>query len=58
MVPGNSKSLWKAVTNSKNLNYESIPKEIYIGGISVDKNEMHETFADYFSSKITDLAVF
>ena len=38
------------------MNYESIPKEMYYGGISVDNNELHEVFADYFSSKITDLA--
>ena len=37
LVPGNSKSLWKAVASSKNVNYESIPKEMYYGGISVDK---------------------
>ena len=37
------------------MNYESIPKEMYYGGISVDINEQHEVFADYFSSKIIDL---
>ena len=41
LVPGNSKSLWKAVASSKNVNYESIPKEMYYGGISVDTNELH-----------------
>ena len=54
--PGNTSSLWKAVKTAKDLNSKDLPNKMYEGGIQIEKNELPDKFANYFSSKITELS--
>ena len=46
-------NIWKAVKVAKNLNEDSIPKNLSWGGIPVAENDIANSFASYFSQKVT-----
>ena len=55
IVPGNSRSLWKAVSIAKDINSNEIPKEMFIEGNRVCVDEVAESFATHFEDKISRL---
>ena len=50
---GNKGNIWKAVKIAKNLNVDSLPKNLSLGGIPVAENDIANSFAVYFSKKVT-----
>ena len=57
IVPGDSKSLWKAVNIARDKNSDEIPSKMFKNAVEVDENEIPESFAEYFASKISSLMV-
>ena len=49
IVPGNSKSLWKAIKIAKNMNICEIPKIMYKNGNLINKENIPSAFANYFN---------
>ena len=56
IIPGNGKSLWKAVSEANDLNDEEIPDRMFPNGIRVESEELEEAFAELFESKIKSLS--
>ena len=54
IIPGNSKSLWKAVNIAKDVNSNEIPSKMYRDWIEINEEERSESFADFFENKISD----
>ena len=50
---GNKGNIWKAVKIAKNLNVDSLPKNLSLGGIPVAENDIANSFALHFSKKVT-----
>ena len=46
-------NIWRAVGAAKDLNPDTIPSNLTVGGSSVEPSEAAEAFAKYFSQKIT-----
>ena len=53
IIPGNSKSIWKAVKIAKDINSSEIPSKMYKDNIEIDENAIPECFAEHFSRKIS-----
>ena len=53
IIPGNSRSLWKAVNVAKDQNSNEIPKSMFNEGISINEEELPECFAEYFENKVS-----
>ena len=49
---GNNVNLWKAVKVAKNLNMDSIPSNLTLGGVPIAEGRSAESFGSYFSKKI------
>ena len=49
---GNNGNIWKAVKFAKNLNVESLPKNLNLGGKPIAKNYITNCFANYFNLKV------
>ena len=52
ILPGNSKSLWDAVKIAKNINIPTIPENMYYENNLISKDQLPNTFADYFEKKV------
>ena len=52
IIPGNSKSLWKAVKIAKNTNADEIPNEMTVENAKVNFESLPDAFAEFFSTKI------
>ena len=50
---GSKVNLWKAVKVAKNLNSESIPTNLSLGGVPVPEGQVAESFGNYLSQKIS-----
>ena len=48
IIPGNSRSIWKAVNIAKDINSNEIPKEMFNEGIRISVDEIAESFAAHF----------
>ena len=55
IIPGNNKSLWKAVNVAKDLNHDQMPLRMCLNGVEISDHELPDCFADYFEAKINDL---
>ena len=55
IIPGNTKSIWKAVKAARDVNEPSIPSTMFCGGIEVEENSLPDRFACYFDEKINKL---
>ena len=49
---GSKVNLWKAVNVAKNLNCNSIPKNLTLGGVPIVEGGVAESFAKFFHEKI------
>ena len=56
IVPGNGKSLWKAVLEAKDVNEEELPNKMFENGVQIETNELEEAFAELFESKVKQLS--
>ena len=52
LVPGNSRSLWTAVSCAKNININEMPDIMYINGVLIEGKKLPVAFADCFANKI------
>ena len=52
IIPGNSKSLWRAVKIAKNVNVSEIPKLMFKNGQKINKENIPSTFASFFKEKV------
>ena len=52
ILPGNGKSLWKAVYYAKDMCSEYMPSIMLYNGIEIKEKNLAESFANYFESKI------
>ena len=55
IIPGNSKSLWRAINIAKDLNNEDIPVSMFERGILIPNEELADHFADHFERKIAGI---
>ena len=55
IIPGNSKSLWKAVKLAKDVNSNEISSKMYREGNEIVEDEVAENFAEFFENKISNL---
>jgi hypothetical protein len=55
IIPGNSKSLWNAVRQSKNLDIPKLPEKMTLGGETISNNELPDKFAKYFTDKVNNI---
>ena len=53
IVPGNGKSLWKAVSEAKE---EELPNKMFRDGIIIKPDDLEEAFAELFESKVKQLS--
>ena len=56
IVPGNSKSFWKAVNIAKDINNVDLPVSMFTDGIQLANEDLKNHFADYFENKILTLS--
>ena len=52
ILPGNSKSLWKAVNIAKDINCTQLPDKLYQNGIEIPTSILADTFAEFFDKKV------
>ena len=52
IIPGNSKTLWKAVKVAKNISTSDYPNEMYLGDELINKIDLPNKFADHFENKV------
>ena len=55
IIPGNSKSLWDAVRQSKNLDIPKLPSRMYNQNEEISIEDLPDKFADFFENKIIDI---
>ena len=55
LVPGNSKSLWKAVYNAKDMDSGELPTTMFHEGNEISDEDLPDVFADLFKSKIDNI---
>ena len=51
IVDGSSGSIWRAVGAAKDLNLDTIPAHLTVGGVNVDPHGVAGAFALHFSEK-------
>ena len=59
IIPGNSKSIWKAVSIAKDINSSEIPSKMFRGPNDrneINEDEVAECFASCFEAKISSLS--
>ena len=54
-MPGNSKSLWTAVKKAKNVNINSLPENLTLNSIKINNNDLPDTFAEFFTTKVKNI---
>ena len=54
--PGNSKTLWDSVKIVSDKEVNNIPEQMVLNNETIEKDEIPETFANYFQEKINNLA--
>ena len=54
-LPGNSKSLWKAVKIAKNVGYTPIPQNMTLNNVDVSGQNIAECFASFFDKKVGNI---
>ena len=47
IIPGNTKSLWKAVKVAKDINVEDIPSKMFKDDIKIENDQISDCFAEY-----------
>ena len=52
ILPGNSKSLWTAVNIAKNLPSPKLPINMSLNGLSINPNDLPDSFAVFFRNKV------
>ena len=52
-ISGNKNNIWKAVKMAKNLSQTSIPSYLTFGGLQVPVNQLADSFASHFQSKVS-----
>lgn len=52
ILPGNSRTLWKAVNIAKNLNSNELPAKMYESGIEISNDNLPDVFAKFFDNKV------
>ena len=52
IVPGNTKSLWKAVNMAKDTCKNNLPKTLYENGVEIDQDKVADVFGSFFDRKI------
>ena len=55
ILPGNSKTLWKAVKTAKNVGHTVIPNNMTLAGEPVTGLNIAERFAEFFDWKVNDI---
>ena len=55
IIPGNSRSLWNAVRQSKNLDIPKLPDKMYLGDELIDNDKIPDKFADFFAEKVDSI---
>jgi len=58
ILPGNSKSLWKAVNIAKNINCTQLPDKLYPNGTEIPTSILADTFAEIFDKKYDNILYF
>ena len=56
IIPGNSRSLWKAINIAKDINSNEIPVRMFEGGVEVEIDQLSDRFAEHFQQKIKNLS--
>ena len=49
--PGNSKSLWEAVKLAKDINIPKLPNNMTLNNNKIDRNDLPDSFANFFKLK-------
>ena len=57
IVPGNSRSLWRAVKHAKDMNSNDLPSVMLSGGVVIKTEDLADAFANIFETKISNLAL-
>ena len=52
MIPGSSKSLWKAVSAAKDIGISTIPNTMTFGNKIINEHERSDCFASFFEEKV------
>ena len=55
ILPGNSKTLWKAVKTAKNVGHTVIPNNMTFNNIPMAGDNIDEHFAGFFDRKVSDI---
>ena len=55
IIPGNSKSLWQAVKIAKDVNIPMLPTSMNFNNQPVHSNDLPDTFAQFFQSKVSSI---
>ena len=55
IIPGNTRSLWKAVNLAKDINTSPIPDILHLNGNPIPMRDISDVFAGYFDSKIQSI---
>ena len=55
ILPGNSKTLWRAVNIAKDINPPKLHSEFIINNLPIPRNNAPDAFADFFSNKVITL---
>ena len=55
LLPGNSKSLWRAVSIAKDIGHPTIPNNMLSNNVNVSGQEISEHFAKFFKKKVEDI---
>ena len=55
ILPGNNRTLWKAVNIAKNLNSNELPPKMYKGGIEISNDNLPDVFAKFFDNKVKNI---
>ena len=55
IIPGNSRSIWKAVKIAKDVNDSEIPTKMFKNNEEIHINDIPECFAEHFAGKIANI---
>ena len=55
IIPGNTKTLWDAVKIAKDVNNPKLPNHMLRNNTEIPKNELPNTFAEFFISKVNSI---
>ena len=55
IIPGNSKTLWDSVKIAKDLNIQTIPKQMTLNNVEINERDIPDAFASFFETKIVNI---